>query len=162
VEAYALARQRNNIPHKLVLAGAKGWLYESIFARVRELGLEYEILLPSYVPYLELPLWYNCADIFLYPSLYEGFGLPPLEAMACGTAVITLLGFIPCPRWRVRRLDRGSPGCPGPCWRNSRGRGQRRPQGETGGGGPAQAARFSWKDMAQTTLQLYRDLLKWN
>ena len=43
----------------------------------------------GYVPAEELPWWYNAADLFVYPSLYEGFGLPPLEAMACGTPVVT-------------------------------------------------------------------------
>ena len=75
--------------HKLVLGGARGWLYDRIFARVRELGLMEDVIFADYIPDDELPLWYNCADIFIYPSLYEGFGLPPLEAMACGTPVIT-------------------------------------------------------------------------
>ena len=89
VEAYARLKKHEAIPHKLVLGGAKGWLYDRIFARVHELGLEESVLFTSYIPYDELPLWYNCADIFIYPSLYEGFGLPPLEAMACGTPVVT-------------------------------------------------------------------------
>ncbi len=89
IEAYAKVRLTDQIPHKLVLGGAKGWLYEKIFSRVQELGLSEEVVFTSYIPYEELPLWYNCADTFIYPSLYEGFGLPPLEAMACGTPVIT-------------------------------------------------------------------------
>jgi glycosyltransferase involved in cell wall biosynthesis len=56
---------------------------------MEELALTGDILLPGYVPRDELPLWYNAAELFVYPSLYEGFGLPPLEAMACGTPVIT-------------------------------------------------------------------------
>jgi glycosyltransferase involved in cell wall biosynthesis len=50
--------------------------------------LEEEVFFPGYIPREELPLWYNAADIFVYPSLYEGFGLPVLEAMACGTPVV--------------------------------------------------------------------------
>jgi glycosyltransferase involved in cell wall biosynthesis len=73
---------------KLVIVGAKGWFYKEIFARVETLKLKDHVLLPGYVPDEELPLWYNAADVFVYPSLYEGFGLPPLEAMACGTPVI--------------------------------------------------------------------------
>jgi glycosyltransferase involved in cell wall biosynthesis len=73
---------------KLVIGGAKGWFYEDVFARVEELGLEGEVLFPGYIPASELPLWYNAAQLFVYPSLYEGFGLPPLEAMACGTPVV--------------------------------------------------------------------------
>ena len=53
------------------------------------LGLEREVIFAGYVDEDELPAWYNAADLFVYPSLYEGFGLPPLEAMACGCPVIT-------------------------------------------------------------------------
>jgi glycosyltransferase involved in cell wall biosynthesis len=74
---------------KLVIGGARGWLYEEVFARVEELDLTGDVLFPGYIPPDELPLWYNAAELFVYPSLYEGFGLPPLEAMACGTPVIT-------------------------------------------------------------------------
>jgi len=74
---------------RLVIGGAKGWFYDDVFARVEELGLEGQVVFPGYIPVSELPLWYNAAELFVYPSLYEGFGLPPLEAMACGTPVIT-------------------------------------------------------------------------
>ncbi len=73
----------------LVVAGAKGWYYQTVFARVQALGLADRVLFPGYVPAAELPAWYRAAEVFVYPSLYEGFGLPPLEAMACGTPVIT-------------------------------------------------------------------------
>lgn len=72
----------------LVLAGGKGWLYDEIFARVESLGLQKQVLFAGYVPDDELPLWYNAASALLFPSLYEGFGLPVAEAMACGTPVI--------------------------------------------------------------------------
>ncbi len=73
----------------LLLVGGKGWLYDEIFARVEALDLATEVHFVGYVPADELPWWYNAATLFVYPSLYEGFGLPPLEAMACGTPVIT-------------------------------------------------------------------------
>jgi len=73
---------------KLVVAGSKGWLYQPIFDTVRELGLEEAVLFPGFVPDEELPALYNLADLFVFPSLYEGFGLPVLEAMACGTPVV--------------------------------------------------------------------------
>jgi glycosyltransferase involved in cell wall biosynthesis len=72
----------------LVLAGKKGWLYEEIFATVRRLGLEGRVLFPGYVPEEDLPALLSGATAFVWPSLYEGFGLPVLEAMACGTPVI--------------------------------------------------------------------------
>jgi len=73
----------------LVIAGGKGWLYEEIFATVEQLGLEEKIVFPGFVADEHLPALYNLADLFVFPSLYEGFGLPPLEALACGTPVIT-------------------------------------------------------------------------
>jgi glycosyltransferase involved in cell wall biosynthesis len=73
---------------RLVIGGAKGWFYQDVFARVEELGLQGEVMFPGYIPVSELPLWYNAAELFVYPSLHEGFGLPPLEAMACGTPVV--------------------------------------------------------------------------
>jgi glycosyltransferase involved in cell wall biosynthesis len=86
VEAYA--RLPKDRP-PLILVGGKGWLYDEIFTRVEALGLAGEVRFVGYVPAEVLPLWYSAADLFVYPSLYEGFGLPPLEAMACGTAVIS-------------------------------------------------------------------------
>jgi glycosyltransferase involved in cell wall biosynthesis len=73
----------------LMLVGGKGWLYDEVFARVEACSLTAEVQFVGYVPAEELPLWYNAADLLVYPSLYEGFGLPPLEAMACGTPVVT-------------------------------------------------------------------------
>jgi len=73
---------------KLVLAGGKGWLYEGIFETVARLGLEDAVHFPGYVDDVDLPALYTLADLFVYPSMYEGFGLPPLEAMACGTPVV--------------------------------------------------------------------------
>lgn len=72
----------------LIIAGAKGWFFEPVFARVQELGLSGRVHFPGYVPEADKVSWYNAAELFCYPSLYEGFGLPPLEAMACGTPVI--------------------------------------------------------------------------
>lgn len=74
-------------PHRLALIGAKGWMYESVYQMISENGISGAVLTPGFVPDL-LP-WYNSAAMFVYPSLYEGFGLPPLEAMACGVPVIT-------------------------------------------------------------------------
>lgn len=73
----------------LVIAGGKGWFYKAIFARAAELGLAGDVLFPGFIPGDELPWWYRAAEVFVYPSLFEGFGLPVLEALACGTPVIT-------------------------------------------------------------------------
>jgi glycosyltransferase involved in cell wall biosynthesis len=91
LEAFARWRQAAPFaepqPH-LVLAGGKGWYYETIFAQVEALGLTQCVHFPGFVPDDELPQWYGGAELFLYPSRYEGFGLPVVEAMACGTPVI--------------------------------------------------------------------------
>jgi glycosyltransferase involved in cell wall biosynthesis len=73
---------------KLVLAGDTGWQFQDVFKRVTALELEGEVVFLGKVPTDILPALYNGAVIFAYPSLYEGFGLPPLEAMACGTPVV--------------------------------------------------------------------------
>jgi len=81
-------------PIKLVLAGGDRWLSgvspspENTFNMVRQLGLQHEVLLPGYIPHEDLVAVYNLADVFILPSVYEGFGIPVIEAMACGCPVI--------------------------------------------------------------------------
>ncbi len=72
----------------LILAGGKGWLFDEIFRLVEQLGIQTWVHFTGYVPDDELPLWYNAATAFVFPSVYEGFGMPVVEAMACGTPVI--------------------------------------------------------------------------
>ena len=89
LRAYAdLLRTTEHGP-QLVLAGGKGWLFEEVFALVEELRLQEHVKFTGYVDDADLPALYSAAQAFVYPSLYEGFGLPPLEAMACGAPVIT-------------------------------------------------------------------------
>jgi Glycosyltransferase len=89
IDAYARLRKEHGRTEKLVLAGGKGWLYNDIFAKVQQLGLEQEVLFPGFIADKEQPLWYQAASVFAYPSLYEGFGIPVAEALACGTPVVT-------------------------------------------------------------------------
>jgi glycosyltransferase involved in cell wall biosynthesis len=72
----------------LAIVGKRGWLYEPLFARVRELGLEERVHFAGYVPQADLPALLSGARALVLPSLYEGFGFPVLEAMACGTPVV--------------------------------------------------------------------------
>jgi glycosyltransferase involved in cell wall biosynthesis len=76
-------------PPPLVLVGRLGWMYEQVFQLVEQLKLKDRVYFKGYIPTQNLPIVYNLAQIFVYPSTYEGFGFPPLEAMACGTPVIT-------------------------------------------------------------------------
>jgi len=89
IEAYARLRETEHRKEKLVLAGGKGWLYDAIFAKIRELGLEEDVLFPGYVADEQQVYWYQAASVFVFPSLYEGFGIPVAEALACGTPVVT-------------------------------------------------------------------------
>ncbi len=94
LQAFERSRRGGHLPADvcLVIAGSKGWYYEQVFAEAARLmaaDAGVRILLPGFVPAAELPWWYRAASVFVYPSFYEGFGLPVLEAMASGTAVIT-------------------------------------------------------------------------
>lgn len=84
----AYARLRTPRP-PLMIAGGAGWRFSPIFDTVRQLGLLDSVTFLGFVPEDELSLWYNAARLFTFPSLYEGFGLPVLEAMACGVPVVT-------------------------------------------------------------------------
>ena len=87
LDAYHTLRQSDS-ELGLVIAGRRGWRSASFFERLRRLGLEATVRLLGPVPDADLPALYSAAEVFAYPSLYEGFGLPPLEAMACGTPVV--------------------------------------------------------------------------
>ena len=89
VTAYAQLRSARPETPPLVIAGAKGWYFDALFARVRALNAENAITFVGYVSREEQSLWYAGATAFVYPSLYEGFGLPVLEALACGTPALT-------------------------------------------------------------------------
>lgn len=91
----AFARVAPNIPHKLVIAGAQRFTFpmavgaERELKLIEELGLQDRVHFAGWVPHDDLPALYNLADLFLFPSLYEGFGIPLLEAMACGCPIVT-------------------------------------------------------------------------
>jgi glycosyltransferase involved in cell wall biosynthesis len=85
----AYGRIADEVPHHLVLVGKEGWAGEELASAVAALPRDKRPVFTGYVADADLPALYAGADLFAYPSLYEGFGLPPLEAMACGTPVIT-------------------------------------------------------------------------
>lgn len=74
---------------ELLIAGGRGWLYDEIYAAPEKFGVSASIRFLGFTPDADLPALYSLAELFVYPSLYEGFGLPVLEAMACGAAVVT-------------------------------------------------------------------------
>jgi glycosyltransferase involved in cell wall biosynthesis len=89
VKAYFAARLNCGLPHKLVLAGKARHKMRHLKRLIRDLGCEDLVLFPGYVDDADLPALYAGADAFVYPSHAEGFGIPPLEAMLCGTPTIT-------------------------------------------------------------------------
>lgn len=89
LRAFHLLKGGRSIPHKLVIVGQRGWLYNEIFEEIAALGLEGDVVFTGYVDLQYLPAIYGMSDLLVFPSLYEGFGLPALEAMACGCPVLT-------------------------------------------------------------------------
>ena len=91
LQAFARLRRAGEVDPalRLVLAGARGWLDEPIFRAVRSFGLDEVVRFPGFIDDDDLPDLYRGAEAFVFPSLYEGFGLPLLEAMACGAPVVT-------------------------------------------------------------------------
>lgn len=88
IDAYHIFSGRVKDCPKLVLAGGKGWLYDGIFSKVQELKLTDKVLFTKYVPAEDMNPLMCGALAFVFPSIYEGFGMPPLEAMACGVPVL--------------------------------------------------------------------------
>ena len=91
VEAYARLRKQG-LEAKLVLVGKKDWQAGQLLEKIKELGLEDCVIFPGFVPFDDLPIFYNAAEVFVFPSFFEGFGLPVVESMASGVPTITSFG----------------------------------------------------------------------
>ncbi|HEX3247169.1 MAG TPA: glycosyltransferase family 1 protein, partial [Chloroflexota bacterium] len=89
IEAFELIKQHHKLPHKLVVVGRKGWLSEGIYEKFESSPVRDDIIFPGFIADEELPTLYSAAAALAMPSFYEGFGLPLLEAMACGTPVVS-------------------------------------------------------------------------
>ena len=88
IEAFARRRKAGDLPHQLVCAGPYGWLSADVQRRIERLQIADAVRFTGYVPFDDLPAVYNLAELFVFPSVYEGFGLPVIEAMACGTPAV--------------------------------------------------------------------------
>lgn len=159
IRAFGSLKSTKGLKHVLVITGMKGWLYGEIFKTVEKLGLYGCVKFTGYVDKEDLPCLYNLADVFVYPSFYEGFGLPALEAMACGCPVITSntsslpevvggAGILTDPRDREALA--------GAIYRSITNEGLRqRMRAE----GLKRAKRFSWERCARETLKVYEEVL---
>jgi len=157
LEAYHALRNEGS-PPGLVIVGKKGWLYSGFFNRMYELGLEHDVVFPGFVPDEDLPALYSAADLFVFPSLYEGFGLPVLEALACGTPVVASnASSLPEVAGEAALLvDPSSVEALVQAVKDVLGnRGLREDLRERG---PKQAAKFSWQRAARETKAVYTSL----
>ncbi|MFB3897087.1 MAG: glycosyltransferase family 4 protein [bacterium] len=88
LQSFAQVKNLNHIPHKLVIIGGNGWGNNQIHTQLEQYGIQNEVIFTGHLEHNELPSIYQHASLLVFPSIYEGFGFPPLEAMACGIPVI--------------------------------------------------------------------------
>ncbi|MDT8304553.1 MAG: glycosyltransferase family 1 protein [Anaerolineae bacterium] len=157
LEAYALLREEAQVGLPLVLVGGKGWLYEEIFEKIEGLGLSGSVRHLSGVSDQMLAHLYHAAGVLALPSHYEGFGLPPLEAMHCGCpVVVSERGSLP---EIVGEAGIVLPPDDVPAWAEALARliSDSEHRERMISRGRVQAARFTWEETAAETLALYRE-----
>jgi glycosyltransferase involved in cell wall biosynthesis len=156
IEAFARHHKRGDLPHQLVCAGPYGWLSGDINERVERLNIGRAVRFTGYVPFEDLPAIYSLAEMFVFPSVYEGFGLPVVEAMASGTPVITshVAALAEVAGGAVQYVDRLDADALGEAM-TTLGRDRLRRK-ELSTLGLARARTFSWERAARETLAVYR------
>ncbi len=161
VRAFEEMTRSTRLRPQLVIAGKEGWLNEELFSNVRRRGLEERLRFTGYVSDEELRALYSSCRAFVYPSIYEGFGLPPLEAMACGAPVITsrIPALVETVGTEAARLV---PPTEAPALARSivellSDEDERR---RLSAAGLRRAAQFSWEKTARATLEVYKEALK--
>jgi glycosyltransferase involved in cell wall biosynthesis len=156
IDAFARRRHAGDLSHRLVCVGPYGWLSRDIQSRIERLNVADAITFTDYVPFADLPALYTLAEFFVFPSVYEGFGLPVVEAMACGLPVIT------GPTSSLREIAGGAIVHVDPLDADSLGaamvalaanRERREHLSECG---IARARLYSWRRAARETLEVYR------
>lgn len=163
IKAYAGLSAQLQSQYDLVIAGGRGWLDDSIFEFVKEKNLQEQIKFLGYVSDHELASLYSNAEIFVYPSFYEGFGFPILEAMACGAPVICSntssmpeVGGDAALYINPNKMDHGSHDI---CIYLEQLLGNTRMLEELGKKSLQQSQKFSWNTCAQKTLETYKEVM---
>ncbi|HEY2153518.1 MAG TPA: glycosyltransferase [Vicinamibacterales bacterium] len=157
IAAFAERRRAGHLSHQLVCVGPYGWLSHGLEDLIAKSNVAHAVNFTGYVPFDDLPALYSLAEMFVYPSMYEGFGLPVIEAMACGVPVITgrtaaLAEIGGGATEHVDRIEAAELGDMLVALAGSRDRRQ-----ERSAAGLERARTFSWQRAAQESLEVYRE-----
>jgi glycosyltransferase involved in cell wall biosynthesis len=159
LRAFDLLISQTGLPHRLAVAGGKGWMYTPILGTIRSLEHADRVRVLDYVPLPDLPALYTGADLMVFPSFYEGFGMPPVEAMRCATPVV--VSDIPA----LREVTGDASVQVDPRSIESIAGGMRRVltdpamAGQMRRRGSQVAARYTWPKAARLSLEVYRRVL---
>jgi glycosyltransferase involved in cell wall biosynthesis len=156
IESFARAKKKYKFDHKLVIVGGKGWKYEAVNMMIEKWKVESDVIFTGYVADQDLPAIYSGATLFLFPSVFEGFGLPVLEAMQCGVPVITSnISSLPEVVGGAGRL---LPIGQAHDWADSIGEllGDQKKLQHYRDMGFKQSKQFSWEKVAEETINVYR------
>ncbi len=160
IDGFARRRKSGDLPHQLVCVGPYGWLSRDTQARIERLGIGEAVRFTGYVPFEDLAALYSLAEMLVFPSLYEGFGLPVVEAMACGTPVITgpVSALTEVAGGAVHQAPGLEADALGDAMVALAASGERRD--ELVRLGLLRAASFSWRRAARETLDVYRQVIR--